>query len=159
AQELSQSAAAVAPPDPGPPAVSVPTPSAGTPIPVGATPGFAAASPNGRLLYVAGGNSKVVTVVDTSANRVITTVPIAAGPPEFLTFSPDGRRVSVSVFDAAASISVVAVLDTTTNQVVGQVTVPARPFRAAVSPDGRTLYVPSNDSSSVSVIDTASLKV
>ncbi|HEX4247417.1 MAG TPA: Hsp70 family protein [Pseudonocardia sp.] len=158
-QELAQSSAAVAPPDPSPPAVSVPIPSVGTPIPVGATPGFAEVSPNGRLLYVAGGNSKVVTVLDTSANRVIATVPIAAGPPQFLTFSPDGRRVYVSVFDAPASISAVVVLDTTTNQVIGQVKVPARPFRSAVSPDRRMLYVPSNDSSSVSVIDTASLKV
>jgi YVTN family beta-propeller protein len=159
AQEIAQSAAAVAPPDPGPPSAGVPIPSAGAPIPVGATPGFAAVSPNGRLLYVAGGNSKLVTVLDTSVNRVIATVPIAAGPPQFLTFSPDGRRVYVSIFDASGSTSVVAVLDTTTNQVIGQVTVPARPFRTAVSPDGRTLYVPSNDSSSVSLLDTASLKV
>jgi YVTN family beta-propeller protein len=159
AQEIAQSAAAVAPADLAPPLVSVPIPSTGTPIPVGATPGFAEVSPNGRLLYVAGGNSKLVTVLDTSVNRVIATIPIAAGPPQFLTFSPDGRRVYVSIFDASGSTSVVAALDTTTNRVIGQVTVPARPFRTAVSPDGRTLYVPSNDSSSVAVVDTASLKV
>ena len=157
--EIAQSAAAAVPPDPAPPLVSVPIPSTGTPIPVGATPGFAEVSPNGRLLYVAGGNSKLVTVLDTSVNRVIATIPITAGPPQFLTFSPDGRRVYVSIFDASGSTSVVAVLDTATNRVIGQVTVPARPFRTAVSPDGRTLYVPSNDSSSVAVVDTASLKV
>ena len=159
AQELAQSAAAVAPPDTAPPVVSVPIPSTGAPIPVGATPGFAEVSPNGRLLYVAGGNSKLVTVLDTSVNRVIATIPIAAGPPQFLTFSPDGRRVYVSIFDASGSIGVVAVLDTTTNQVIGQIKVRTRPFRAAVTSDGRTLYVPNHDSSSVSVIDTSSLKV
>ena len=159
AQELAQSAAAVAPPDTAPPVVSVPIPSTGAPIPVGATPGFAEVSPNGRLLYVAGGNSKLVTVLDTSVNRVIATIPISAGPPQFLTFSPDGRRVYVSIFDASGSIAVVAVLDTTTNQVIGQIKVRTRPFRAAVTSDGRTLYVPNHDSSSVSVIDTSSLKV
>jgi len=159
AQELAQSAAAVAPPDTAPPVVSVPIPSTGAPIPVGATPGFAEVSPNGRLLYVAGGNSKLVTVLDTSVNRVIATIPIAAGPPQFLTFSPDGRRVYVSIFDASGSIAVVAVLDTTTNRVIGQIKVRTRPFRAAVTSDGRTLYVPNHDSSSVSVIDTSSLKV
>jgi YVTN family beta-propeller protein len=157
--QAAQSAAAMAPPAEAPPLASVPIPSLGTAIPVGATPGFAAVSPNGRLVYVANGNAKLVTVVDTSVNRVIATIPIDAGPPQFLTFSPDGRRVYVSIFNDAATIAVVAVLDTTTNKVIGQVPVRTRPFRAAVTADGKTLYVPNHDSSSVSVIDTASLKL
>jgi len=40
---------------------------AGTPIPIGATPQFAAVSPNGRLVYVANGAAKLVTVMDTSS--------------------------------------------------------------------------------------------
>jgi YVTN family beta-propeller protein len=150
---------ALAPPATSAPVTAVPIPSLGQPLAVGATPGFAAASPNGRLLYVANGDAKAVTVVDTSVNRVVATIPIPAGPPQFLTFSPDGRRVYVSIFNDSGSIAVVAVLDTTTNEIVGQVPVRTRPFRAAVTADGKTLYVPNHDSSSVSEIDTSSLTV
>ncbi|MDT7556363.1 MAG: hypothetical protein QOI68_833 [Pseudonocardiales bacterium] len=152
--------AAVAPPPPASAIVaSVPIPSLGTPIAIGATPQFAAVSPNGRLVYVANGTAKVVTVVDTSINRVIATIPVPAGPPQFLTFSPDGRRVYISIFDQARTIAVVGVLDTTSNQIVATVPVRTRPFRGAVTLDGRQLYVPNHDSGTVSVIDTSSFAV
>lgn len=153
-QTAAQSAAALPPPAP-----SVPIPTLGTAVPVGATPGFAAMSPNGRLVYIANGNAKLVTVLDTSVNRVVATIPIPAGPPQFLTFSPDGRRAYISIFNDSGSVAVVAVLDTTTNALVGQVGVRSRPYRAAVTADGKTLYVPNHDSGTVSMIDTASLKV
>ncbi|HEX4251657.1 MAG TPA: Hsp70 family protein [Pseudonocardia sp.] len=152
--------AAVAPPPPAASIVaSVPIPSLGTPIPVGATPEFAAVSPNGRLVYVANGTAKVVTVLDTSVNQVIATIPVDAGPPQFLTFAPDGRRVYISIFDDARTIAVVDVLDTTSNKIVGAIPVRTRPFRAAVTADGRTLSVPNHDSGTISVIDTATLKI
>jgi YVTN family beta-propeller protein len=152
--------AAVAPPPPAASIVaSVPIPSLGAPIPAGATPQFAAVSPNGRLVYVANSTAKVVTVLDTSVNQVIATIPVTAGPPQFLTFAPDGRRVYISIFDDARTIAVVDVLDTTSNQVVATIPVRTRPFRAAVTADGKSLYVPNHDSGTISVIDTASLKV
>jgi YVTN family beta-propeller protein len=152
--------AAVAPPPPAASIVaSVPIPSLGTPIPVGPTPQFAAVSPNGRLVYVANGKAKVVTVLDTSVNQVIATIPVDAGPPQFLTFAPDGRRVYISIFDEARTIAVVGVLDTTSNKVVATIPVRTRPFRAAVTADGKSLYVPNHDSGTVSVIDTGTLKV
>ena len=46
-------------------------------------------------------------------------------------------------------------LDTTTNAVVATVPMRSRPFLAAVTPDGRQLYVPNHDSGTVSVVDTA----
>ena len=46
-------------------------------------------------------------------------------------------------------------LDTTTNSIVDTIPVGTRPFLAAVSPDGKPLYVPNHDTDSVSVIDTA----
>ncbi|HWN32896.1 MAG TPA: Hsp70 family protein, partial [Pseudonocardia sp.] len=152
--------AAVAPPPPAASIVaSVPIPSLGTPIPVGATPQFAAVSPNGRLVYVANGAAKVVTVLDTSVNQVIATIPVDAGPPQFLTFAPDGRRVYISIFDDARTIAVVGVLDTTSNKVVATIPVRTRPFRGAVTADGKALCVPNHDSGTISVIDTATLKV
>ena len=135
---------------------SVPIPTLGTAIPAGQTPGYAQVSPNGRLVYVANRTAGVVTVVDTSVNAVTATIPITSGPPQYVTFAPDGKRVYVSVFDDARTIAAVSVLDTTTNQVVATIPVQTRPFAAAVSPDGSRLWVPNHDSGSISVIDTTS---
>ncbi|GEL20533.1 Hsp70 family protein [Pseudonocardia asaccharolytica] len=136
-------------------ATSVPIPTIGPTIPVGRTPGFVTASPNGKLLYIAGRNAGIVTVVDTAVNQVTATIPISAGPPQYLAFSPDGKRVYVSVFNEARTVNVVAVLDTTTNSVIATIPVNTRPFALAVQPGGKRLYVPNHDSGNVSVIDTS----
>ena len=34
----------------------------------------------------------------------------------------------------------------------------SRPFLAAVTPDGRRLYVPNHDSGTISVVDTATVR-
>lgn len=138
---------------------SVPIPSLAGSIPVGATPGYAAVSPNGRLVYVANRDAKTVTVVDTSVNKVTAVIPVDAGPPQFLTFAPDGRRVYLSIFNQQRTIAAVGVLDTTTNKVVTTIPVKTRPFVSATTLDGRLLYVPNHDSGTLSVIDTASLEV
>ena len=147
----SPTASPTAPP---PPATAVPIPSIGATIEVGETPGYVAAAPNGRQLYIANRDVGVVTVVDTAANAVTATIPIDVGPPQFIAFSPDGRRAYVSVWDDARTIAAVSVLDTTSNAVVETIPVETRPFLAAVSPDGKWLYVPNHDNDSVSVIDT-----
>jgi YVTN family beta-propeller protein len=138
-----------------PPATAVPIPSIGETIPVGATPGFVVAAPNGRQLYIASRTAGVVTVVDTAVNQVTATIPIDAGPPQFIAFSPDGRRAYVSVWNEERTIAAVSVLDTTTNSVVETIPVETRPFLSAVSPDGKWIYVPNHDTNNVSVIDTA----
>ncbi|QJY44901.1 Hsp70 family protein [Pseudonocardia broussonetiae] len=135
---------------------SVPIPTLGTSIPAGPTSGFVAVSPNGRLAYVANRAAGVVTVIDTAINRTTATIAIPAGPPQYLAFSPDGRRVYVSVFNEERTIAAVAVLDTTTNAVVATTPVRTRPYALAVTPDGSRVYVPNHDSGTVSVIDTAS---
>lgn len=151
---------AVAPPEPAAQvAPSVPVPSLGEPIPAGKTPGFVAISPNGRLAYIANRGANLVTVVDTSINKVIATIPVDAGPPQYVNFSPDGRRVYLSIFNEQRTIAVVGVLDTTTNKVVATVPVRTRPFLSAVTADGRFLWVPNHDSGTVSVIDTANYAV
>jgi YVTN family beta-propeller protein len=136
-------------------APAVPIPSIGATIPVGETPGFVVAAPNGRQLYVANREAGVVTVVDTAVDKVTATIPIDAGPPQFIAFSPDARRAYVSVWDEERTVAAVSVLDTRTNSVVETIPVETRPFLSAVSPDGRSIYVPNHDTDSVSVIDTA----
>ena len=125
------------------------------PVPVGPTPGFVVVAPRGRHAYVANREAGAVTVVDTAVNRVTATIPVPLGPPQYLAFSPDGRTVYISVWDEARTVAAVGVLDTTTNAVVATVPMRSRPFLAAVTPDGRQLYVPNHDSGTISVVDTA----
>ncbi|MCW2675502.1 MAG: beta-propeller repeat protein [Modestobacter sp.] len=140
-------------------APSVPIPPLGGTVPVGPSPNFVVAGPNGRQLYIASRDAGVVTVVDTAVDKVTATIPIDAGPPQFLTFSPDGRKAYVSVWNNARTVAAVSVLDTTKNKVVATIPVRTRPYLAAVAPDGRHVYVPSHDTGTVSVIDTDSDKV
>ncbi|MBP2365571.1 Hsp70 family protein [Pseudonocardia parietis] len=150
---------ATAPPSEEGVAVAVPIPTLGEVVPAGPTSGFVAVSPNGRLAYVANRAAGVVTVIDTSVDRVTATIEVPAGPPQYLAFAPDGAHVYVSVFDEARTIAAVAVLDTTTNSVVATVPVQTRPFALAVTPDGSKVYVPNHDSGTVSVIETATNEV
>ncbi len=144
----------------GPPPVavqaSVPIPAAGSAIDVGATPGFAAVTPDGRFVYVANRGAGVITVVDTTLDQVVATIAIEAGPPQFLTFSPSGDIAYVTVYDADYTVNRVVFLDTATNEVVRTVAVGRRPFAPATSPDGSLLYVPSHEDGLVDVVDTAS---
>jgi YVTN family beta-propeller protein len=151
---------ASAPPTTAPPATAVPIPPVGQTIAAGATPGFVAAAPNGRQLYVANRDAGVVTVVNTASNSVAGEIKIPQGPPQFISFSRDGRRAYVSLWDKeGGSVHAISVLDTTTNKVLKTIQVPTRPFLSAVSPDGKLLYVPNHDSNTVSVIDTATYEV
>src|SRR5664279_1033794 len=53
----------------------------GQPIDVGATPGFVAITPDGRQAYIANRDAGVVTVVDTTVNKVIAQIRMPDGPP------------------------------------------------------------------------------
>jgi YVTN family beta-propeller protein len=151
----SQATGAAGSPAPtAPPAAAVPVPSLGSPIDVGNAPNFVVASPSGRQLYIANRDAGVVTVVDTAVDKVTATIPIPAGPPQFLAFSPDGKKVYVSVWNDARTIAALSVLDTTTNGIVATIPVRTRPFLAAVSPNNRWIYVPNHDTGTVSVIDS-----
>jgi len=152
--------------EPGPPVPSiVPDPSLaipsydGDPVNVGATPGFVAISPDGRLAYVARRDAGVVSVLDTSINKVLAEVPIPAGPPQYIAFAPDGRRAYVSVYNADLTINAVAVLDTRTTKLLETIPVNKKPYALAVSPDQKYVYVPSHDSAVIDIIDIAANKV
>jgi cation/acetate symporter len=129
-------------------------PALGPTIEVGKTPGFVAVSPNGRQAYIANRNAQVVTVVDTAVNQVTATIPITAGPPQFLAFAPDGRTLYVTIYNDARTVHVVDVLDTATNTVIGTIPQQARPYLPAVTRDGKRLFIPNHDIGSVSVVST-----
>ncbi|GAA4545413.1 protein kinase domain-containing protein [Pseudonocardia xishanensis] len=134
------------------PAIAVPTVN-GT-IPVGSTPGFLEVAPNGRFAYIANRDAGVVTVLDTKINQVTATILIPSGPPQFVSFSPDGSRAYVSIYNKDKTVNRVSVLDTASNTVLTTIPVGTRPFASATTPDGRLLYVPSHDDGQLDVIDT-----
>ncbi|SFU01821.1 40-residue YVTN family beta-propeller repeat-containing protein [Geodermatophilus amargosae] len=137
-----------------PVAASASVPSTAGTVPVGETPGYAVASPDGRRLYVAQRAAGTIAVVDTAVDRVVTTIDVPSGPPQYLTLSPDGTRAYVSVWDDDRTVAAVSVLDTITGEVVATVPMRSRPYVSAVSPDGAELYVPNHDSAVLSVVDT-----
>ena len=120
------------------PSLAIPTVD-GNPVAVGETPGFVAISPDGRLAYIARRAAGVITVLDTSINKVVAEVSIP-GPPQFIAFAPDGSRAYVRVYNADLTINAVAVLDTRTTKLVETIPVNKKPYALAVSPDQKFVY-------------------
>jgi serine/threonine-protein kinase len=144
------------------PSLAVPT-VAGK-IPVGQTPSYIDVAPNGKFAYVANPGAGAITVLNTASDQVSGTIKIPQGPPQFVSFSPDGRTAYVSVYNSRASVHLVAFIDTATNAVTATVSVNnLRPGPTTASPDGRFLYVPNHNmvmgganENLIDVIDTAS---
>jgi YVTN family beta-propeller protein len=135
-------------------AASIAVPTVGDEIPVGPTPGYMEIAPNGRFAYIASREAGVITVLDTTINKVTATIPVPQGPPQFVAFSPKGDRAYVSVFNKDLTINLVVFVDTATNTVAKVVPVGKKPYASATTPDGKLLYVPSHDEGLLDVLDT-----
>src|SRR6185312_5503972 len=122
---------------PVPPAASIAVPTVGDAIPVGPTPGYMHMAPNGRFAYIANRDAGIVTVLDTTINKVTATIPIPQGPPQFVAFSPRGERAYISVFNKELTINLIVFVDTGTNTVTGEVPVGRKPYASATTPDGK----------------------
>ena len=92
-----------------------------------------------------------VAVLDVAAGRVLSTIPVPAGP-HGMAISRDGSRVFVS----SDGSSVVSVIDTRTDKVIDTIDVGATPHGVALSPDGRLLLVAVFDAGIVAFIDVSS---
>ena len=124
-------------------------------VPVGQTPEFAAAAPDGSRLYVTNSGSNTVAVVDTARREVVRS-PLSFGVrTSGVAVSPDGSRVYVS----NPQSNTVAILDTTVDAVTATVAVGTFPRGVVVSPDGATVYVVNELTQTVSVLDTATSTV
>ncbi len=109
----------------------------------------AAMLPAGLKAYVGLFGDNAVAVIDTRANRVLTTIPIPAGP-HGLVVSPDGLRVYASS-DGASTVSVIS---TATDRVVSTIDVGKAPHGLAITRDGRQVLVAVFGTSEVAIIDT-----
>jgi YVTN family beta-propeller protein len=136
-------------------------------IPVGQAPSYIQVAPNGRFAYVANPGAGAITVLNTASDKVTGTIKIPQGPPQFVSFSPDGKTAYVSVYDGSNSVHLVAFIDTATSTVTSTVSVNNHtPGPSTTSPDGRYLYVPNHNMAMgganenvIDVIDTAAKKL
>jgi YVTN family beta-propeller protein len=99
--------------------------------------------------YVGLFSDNAVAVIDTGTNRVLSTIPIPAGP-HGLVISPDGLRVYASS-DGASTVSVIS---TVTDRVVTSIEVGRSPHGLAITPDGRRVLVAGFGTNQVIMIDT-----
>ncbi|WP_410507017.1 PKD domain-containing protein [Methanosarcina hadiensis] len=104
--------------------------------------------------YVTNGESDNISVIDTTTDRVVTTIS-AGSSPLGVAINPDGTKVYV----ANAHSNDVSVIDTATNNVTATVRVGSSPQGIAVSPDGKRVYVANLGGNTVSVINTVSNSV
>lgn len=148
------------------PALAIPTVAAK--IKVGQSPSYLEVAPNGKFAYATNTGEHAVTVLNTANDKVSRTITIPQGPPQFVSFSPDGLTAYVSVYNTRGSVHLIAFIDTATGTETGTVTVNNdEPGPSEASPDGRYLYVPNhvmsmksgNGERDIDVIDTASKKL
>jgi len=146
-------------PGPPPPAASVPFPSVGQAIPVGETPGYAVATPDGRQLYVANREARTLTVVDVELEQTIGRIPVSVGPVQFVAFAPDGQTAYLSLYDKGSEAGAFGVLDIRTREVVTTVPLDGEPWSPAVTRDGSRIYLPLVGPNTVAVIDTGTYEI
>jgi YVTN family beta-propeller protein len=129
-----------------------------TSIPVGNQPRAVVVNAAGTRAYTGNTNTPYsISVVDLSTDADMTDVSSAnLDRPENLGIDPSGTKVYAANFGASAGGTTVAVLDASTNS-VGSVTVGTTPTSVVVNPSGTRAYVANRDSSSLSIINTASL--
>jgi YVTN family beta-propeller protein len=123
----------------------------GTPIAVGSGPVGIGLSPNGTLAYVANYDGNTVSVINTTNNSIVATVPVGSSPLG-VAVTPNGSFAYV----ANNFSNNVSVISTASNTVVATAAVGSIPSFVAITPDGKFAYVTNQTSSNISVISTAS---
>ena len=102
------------------PRIAVPT-VAGK-IKVGQTPSYIQVAPNGKFAYIADPGAGAISVLSTANGQVSGTIR-SPGPPQSVSFSPDGRTAYVSVYNTRGSVHLVAFIDTATSAITSTVSV------------------------------------
>jgi YVTN family beta-propeller protein len=113
-----------------------------------------AITPDGSRAYVADFGNDSVSVIDTTANVIFTTIPLpVTGDPIDVAITPDGSRAYVPFLGNPPGV---AVIDIATNMVLTTIPFPLNsdPVSVAIAPNGLRAYVSNFSADSISVIDT-----
>src|SRR5262249_26879613 len=100
--------------------------------------------------YIGLFKDNAVAVFDTGTNKVLTTIPISAGP-HGLVITPDGQ----TVYASSDGDSKVSVIDTATDKVKTSIEVGKTPHGLAMTADGKWVLVAVWGTSQVAFIDTS----
>jgi YVTN family beta-propeller protein len=101
--------------------------------------------------YITNSGDGTVSVIDTTNNTVVMTIPVGRKP-FGVAVTPDDSKVYI----ANSGDDTVSVIDTATNTVLGSpIAVGTNPVGVAVTPDGKTVYVTNQGDGTVSVINAA----
>lgn len=103
-----------------------------------------------QFAYIPCATSDYVSVVNTSTNSILTTIPVGDFP-EGVAVNPDNSKVYISNQNS----NNVSVISTASNSVVSTITVGNSPESIIVSPNGSRVYVCNYLGASVSVINAA----
>lgn len=103
----------------------------------------------GPKAYVGNFKDGTVSVIDTGTERVVATVPVAAGP-DGIMVAPGGR----SVFVSGSGASTVSEIDASTDRVARNIDVGKGPQGLAMTTDGKWLLVAVNGDDRVAFVDT-----
>ncbi|MCM4080725.1 YncE family protein [Paractinoplanes hotanensis] len=126
-------------------------------IRVGAEPEGVAVAPDGRTIYVANQNSRILSVVD-AATRKVTPV-VLRNTPRFVAVSRDGNTVFVSMYeDDKHTGSGVAVVDTRSRKVLRYLDTGHMPYTLAVAPDNK-LWVPIHSDGRLEIFSSGTLRM
>src|ERR1700721_1433278 len=100
-----------------------------------------------NFAYVANGQDNTVSVISTTSDMVVQTIPVANSP-FGVAVTPNGKFAYVS-----SQSGVLTVIDTATNSVAQTFLIGGAPFGLAFSPDGTKLYVTNPGYARVTVVD------
>lgn len=120
-------------------------------------PEVAAISPRGRYAYVADGGSGRLVVIDLQERRIVGHVFVGLQA-HHLDFSPDGRRLWVSLGETATTIVRLDTSELRHPRVVGRIHPRLTAHGIEFAPDGRTVWVSSSAAPFVTVFDAATGK-
>lgn len=120
-------------------------------------PEVAAISPRGRYAYIADGGSGRLVVIDLQERRIVGHVFVGLQA-HHLDFSPDGRRLWVSLGETATTIVRLDTSELRHPRVVGRIHPRLTAHGIEFAPDGRTVWVSSSAAPFVTVFDAATGK-
>jgi YVTN family beta-propeller protein len=135
----------------------------GTPIKVAGGGGEIAITPNGKTVYVLNDMAGLVTPIRTATNRPGRQIRLPVNPSSSPWYTPGQVLIlstpdSKTVYAANATTNSVTPISTATNRAGKSIKVGMEPYSMAITPNGRTLVVVSQNNT-VTLINTATNKV
>ncbi|MBW7474385.1 beta-propeller fold lactonase family protein [Paenibacillus oenotherae] len=105
-------------------------------------------SPDGRMLYIANGDTNTVSVVDAKDRKLVKEIAVGKEP-RGIAVSPDGETLYVTCRYAGS----VEWIDIDSEKVLAAVKTGIEPYGIVISPDGGRLYVSNYRSGTIAVVD------